>query len=84
MFISNSSIIIPVISFTGTILPLYPTSENIYTVAFPYESAQEGQLSLHKGDKLQLVETAENGWWRGVSIKKGKIWLVPEQLRHRC
>ncbi|GFO18350.1 intersectin-1, partial [Plakobranchus ocellatus] len=51
--------------------------ENIYTVAFPYQPLQDGQLSLHKGDKLELVETADNGWWRGVSVKKGKSGWFP-------
>ncbi|RUS82252.1 hypothetical protein EGW08_009990 [Elysia chlorotica] len=52
-------------------------NENIYTVAFPYQPLQDGHLSLHKGDKLRLVETADNGWWRGVSVKKGKSGWFP-------
>ncbi|XP_012940158.1 mucin-17 [Aplysia californica] len=51
--------------------------ENLYKGMHPFIANQEGQLSFQKGDVIQLVESADNGWWRGVMVKDGASGWFP-------
>lgn len=47
---------------------------------FPYEAANEDELTLRDGDLVTLLsrEVADKGWWRGEL--RGKIGVFPDNF----
>lgn len=55
---------------TGFFLFFLPTAEAL--VEFDYEAEQDDELTLHVGDIIKNVSTADGGWWEGeLNGKKG-------------
>lgn len=49
-------------------------------VLFPYEAANEDELTLKEGDLITLLsrEVADQGWWRGEL--RGKVGVFPDNF----
>jgi SH3 domain-containing kinase-binding protein 1 len=49
-------------------------------VLFPYEAANEDELTLKEGDLITLLsrEVADKGWWRGEL--RGKVGVFPDNF----
>lgn len=49
-------------------------------VLFPYEAANEDELTLKEGDLIILLsrEVADKGWWRGEL--RGKVGVFPDNF----
>jgi SH3 domain-containing kinase-binding protein 1 len=49
-------------------------------VLFPYEAANEDELTLKEGDLIALLsrEVADKGWWRGEL--RGKVGVFPDNF----
>jgi SH3 domain-containing kinase-binding protein 1 len=49
-------------------------------VLFPYEAANEDELTLKDGDLITLLsrEVADKGWWRGEL--RGKVGVFPDNF----
>lgn len=47
---------------------------------FPYEAANEDELTLKEGDLITLLsrEVADKGWWRGEL--RGKVGVFPDNF----
>ena len=47
---------------------------------FPYEAANEDELTLKEGDLITLLsrEVADQGWWRGEL--RGKVGVFPDNF----
>lgn len=45
---------------------------------FDYDAEQEDELTLHVGDVIKHVITAEGGWWEGEL--NGKKGMFPENF----
>ncbi|XP_059169160.1 uncharacterized protein LOC131950954 isoform X2 [Physella acuta] len=54
-----------------------PNTDTVYTANYTFTATQEGQLALTKGDKLQVFERNDNGWWRGVNLQDGSTGWFP-------
>lgn len=49
-------------------------------VLFPYEAANDDELTLKEGDLITLLsrEVADQGWWRGEL--RGKVGVFPDNF----
>jgi SH3 domain-containing kinase-binding protein 1 len=49
-------------------------------VLFPYEAANEDELTLKEGDLIMLLsrEVADKGWWKGEL--RGKVGVFPDNF----
>ncbi|KAL1139724.1 hypothetical protein AAG570_006702, partial [Ranatra chinensis] len=61
------------------VLPPKPTKE-ICRVLFPYEAANDDELTLQDGDLITLItkEGQDVGWWKGEL--KGKVGVFPDNF----
>ncbi|GFG33913.1 hypothetical protein Cfor_07157, partial [Coptotermes formosanus] len=61
------------------ILPPKPVKE-MCRVLFPYEAANDDELTLKEGDLITLLsrEVADQGWWRGEL--RGKVGVFPDNF----
>ncbi|KDR16429.1 CD2-associated protein [Zootermopsis nevadensis] len=61
------------------VLPPKPVKE-LCRVLFPYEAANEDELTLKEGDLIILLsrEVADKGWWRGEL--RGKVGVFPDNF----
>ncbi|KAI8097112.1 P-loop containing nucleoside triphosphate hydrolase protein [Halteromyces radiatus] len=46
-----------------------------YKAIYPFQSAEEGEITFQKGDILEILEKDENGWW--LAQYQGKEGWVP-------
>jgi SH3 domain-containing kinase-binding protein 1 len=61
------------------VLPPKPVKE-MCRVLFPYEAANEDELTLKEGDLITLLsrEVPDQGWWRGEL--RGKVGVFPDNF----
>ncbi|XP_023708427.1 CD2-associated protein isoform X2 [Cryptotermes secundus] len=61
------------------VLPPKPVKE-VCRALFPYEAANEDELTLKEGDLITLLsrEVADKGWWRGEL--RGKVGVFPDNF----
>eukprot|EP00126_Sphaerothecum_destruens_P011472 Sdes_comp20914_c0_seq2m18252 len=38
-----------------------------YVAIFSYSATNQDEISFHEGDLIEVVETSEDGWWKGIS-----------------
>lgn len=47
------------------VVQIYP-SPVFARVLYDYDGSSEGRLSIKKGDIIQIILQAQNGWWQGA------------------
>ncbi len=47
------------------------------TALFDFNARSDRELTLHKGDNVQLFNQVSNDWWKGCV--NGKVGLVPDK-----
>lgn len=54
--------------------------KEVCRVLFPYEAANEDELTLKEGDLIMLLsrEVADKGWWKGEL--RGKVGVFPDNF----
>uniref|UniRef100_A0A3Q1GA04 Proline-serine-threonine phosphatase interacting protein 1b n=2 Tax=Acanthochromis polyacanthus TaxID=80966 RepID=A0A3Q1GA04_9TELE len=52
-----------------------PTNDNFYIVAYEYAAQEEDELTVSRGDVVQMLEQGEDGWWK--VDRGGMTGLVP-------
>lgn len=66
----------PVAARPGTaIIP--PRSKLIVTAKYDFDATQADELTIRVGDKLEIIDKSDAGWWKGKSIATGKIGMIP-------
>jgi len=56
--------------------PFSNSSQEQCVAAYPYEGADDTDLSFQKGDIITVLEKIDPGWWRG-SMEDGSVGLFP-------
>lgn len=51
-------------------------NSDLYIAKYDFTGSTDLELALRKGDRVNLVEKADNGWWRGVC--DGRAGWFPE------
>merc|ERR1719471_1072952 len=69
---NSSSSVVPLLNpkSSSSVVPLYKA-------IFEYKAVQKDELSLRKGELLQVLEKCHDGWFKGKNIKTGKSGVFP-------
>ncbi|CAO3653052.1 unnamed protein product [Cunninghamella blakesleeana] len=59
--------------------PPPPPSKPQYKAIYPFQSAEEGEITFQKGDILEILEKDENGWWL-AKFKNKEGWVPSNYL----
>ena len=46
------------------------------TATFAYTAEEEGELTFEKGDKVEILQKDESGWWEGI-LTRTRLCICP-------
>nr|7A2M_A Chain A, Tyrosine-protein kinase Fyn [Homo sapiens]7A2M_B Chain B, Tyrosine-protein kinase Fyn [Homo sapiens]7A2N_A Chain A, Tyrosine-protein kinase Fyn [Homo sapiens]7A2N_B Chain B, Tyrosine-protein kinase Fyn [Homo sapiens]7A2N_C Chain C, Tyrosine-protein kinase Fyn [Homo sapiens]7A2N_D Chain D, Tyrosine-protein kinase Fyn [Homo sapiens] len=49
----------------------------LFVALYDYESRTETDLSFHKGEKFQILNSSEGDWWEARSLTTGETGYIP-------
>ncbi|XP_071951509.1 uncharacterized protein [Antedon mediterranea] len=57
--------------------PFAKSQVEVYTAVFSYKPQNPDELELHKGEFYTVNEKCRDGWYKGLSIKTGRMGVFP-------
>ena len=42
---------------------------NLFITMFPHEPTEKKELQIDIGDLIDVIQTSETGWWKGVCLR---------------
>ena len=59
-----------------------PEEEVLFTavVEYPWDAEEEGQISLAAGQRIEVLEESEGGWWRGRNLDSHEEGFFPSSF----
>ncbi|XP_051853515.1 tyrosine-protein kinase Fyn isoform X4 [Antechinus flavipes] len=64
-------------SHTGTLRTRGGTGVTLFVALYDYEARTEDDLSFHKGEKFQILNSSEGDWWEARSLTTGETGYIP-------
>ncbi|XP_006926143.1 tyrosine-protein kinase Fyn isoform X3 [Pteropus alecto] len=64
-------------SHTGTLRTRGGTGVTLFVALYDYEARTEDDLSFHKGEKFQILNSSEGDWWEARSLTTGDTGYIP-------
>ncbi|XP_035285042.1 tyrosine-protein kinase Fyn-like isoform X9 [Anguilla anguilla] len=64
-------------SRTGTLRSRGGTGVTLFVALYDYEARTEDDLSFRKGEKFQILNSAEGDWWEARSLTTGGTGYIP-------
>nr|1AVZ_C Chain C, FYN TYROSINE KINASE [Homo sapiens]5ZAU_A Chain A, Tyrosine-protein kinase Fyn [Homo sapiens] len=49
----------------------------LFVALYDYEARTEDDLSFHKGEKFQILNSSEGDWWEARSLTTGETGYIP-------
>nr|6EDF_A Chain A, FYN [Homo sapiens] len=49
----------------------------LFVALYDYEARTEDDISVHKGEKVQILNSSEGDWWEVRSLTTGETGYVP-------
>ena len=49
----------------------------IYVALYDYEARTDEDLSFKKGEKMEIINNTDGGWWQAKSLSSGQSGFVP-------
>nr|3CQT_A Chain A, Proto-oncogene tyrosine-protein kinase Fyn [unidentified] len=49
----------------------------LFEALYDYEARTEDDLSFHKGEKFQILNSSEGDWWEARSLTTGETGYIP-------
>ncbi|XP_015992479.1 tyrosine-protein kinase Fyn isoform X3 [Rousettus aegyptiacus] len=64
-------------SHTGTLRTRGGTGVTLFVALYDYEARTEDDLTFHKGEKFQILNSSEGDWWEARSLTTGDTGYIP-------
>ncbi|KAJ6660272.1 hypothetical protein lerEdw1_017972 [Lerista edwardsae] len=64
-------------SHTGTLRTRGATGVTLFVALYDYDARTEEDLSFHKGEKFQILNSSEGDWWEARSLTTGHTGYIP-------
>ena len=64
---------------TSDLAPVEPVAppKLVYVGIYDFNGKNDGDLSFAKGEEIEILNSAEGGWWYGLSLKSRAVGYVP-------
>jgi len=60
-----------------TLSPPKQTTHKLYEVLYDFTPGNDGDLALHAGDVIELVEETNPSWWKGLNLQTHETGIFP-------